>query len=61
MSKKKYQFICYIMFFSIENPDVKMLETTELAKEQAERANRSKSDFLSSMYSKQNNNTTHKY
>ena len=40
---------CYIMFFSIENPDVKMLETTELAKEQAERANRSKSDFLSSM------------
>lgn len=40
---------CYIMFFSIENPDVKLLETTELAKEQAERANRAKSDFLSSM------------
>ena len=40
---------CYIMFFSIENPDVKMLEATELAKEQAERANRAKSDFLSSM------------
>lgn len=40
---------CYIMFFSIENPDVKMLETTELAKEQAIRANRAKSDFLSSM------------
>lgn len=38
-----------IMFFTIENPDVKMLELTELARDQAERANRAKSDFLSSM------------
>ena len=38
-----------VMNFTIENPDVKMLKQVELAKEQAERANRAKSDFLSSM------------
>lgn len=38
-----------IMNFTIENPDVKMLNQVELAKEQAEKANRAKSDFLSSM------------
>ena len=38
-----------IMNFTIENPDVKMLKQTETAKEQAEKANRAKSDFLSSM------------
>jgi CheY-like chemotaxis protein/nitrogen-specific signal transduction histidine kinase len=37
------------MYFTIENPDVKMLRQMELAKDQAERANRAKSDFLSSM------------
>ena len=37
------------MNFTIENPDVKMLKQVELAKDQAERANRAKSDFLSSM------------
>ncbi len=42
-------FICTVMYFTIENPDVKMLSTVVLAKEQAERANRIKSDFLSSM------------
>lgn len=41
--------INYIMFFTIENPDVKMLTEMTLAKEQAEKANRAKSDFLSSM------------
>ena len=41
--------ICGVMYFTIENPDVKMLNTIILAKEQAERANRIKSDFLSSM------------
>ena len=41
--------IIYIMFFTIENPDVKMLEQMELAKDQAEKANRAKTDFLSSM------------
>lgn len=42
-------FICVVMYFTIENPDVKMLNTVILAKEQAERANRIKSEFLSSM------------
>ena len=42
-------FICYTMYFTIENPDLKMLREMELAKTQAEKANRAKSDFLSSM------------
>lgn len=42
-------FFDYIMFFTIENPDIKMITQLEIAKEQAEKANRSKSDFLSSM------------
>lgn len=41
--------LCYIMYFSIENPDAKMIEELNLAKEQAEKANLAKSDFLSSM------------
>ena len=42
-------YIDMIMYFTIENPDVKMLEETEEAKRTAEKANRAKSDFLSSM------------
>lgn len=42
-------FLTLIMFFTIENPDVKMLNEIENAKELAEKANRAKSDFLSSM------------
>lgn len=42
-------YITFIMYFTIENPDVKMLEKVELAKEQADQANRAKTDFLSSM------------
>ena len=42
-------FITILMYFFIENPDVKMLEKMELAKDQAEKANRAKTDFLSSM------------
>jgi len=38
-----------VMYNTIENPDVKLLEKMEIAKEQAEKANRAKSDFLSSM------------
>ena len=38
-----------IMMFTIENPDIKLLKQMEMAKDQAERANRAKSDFLSSM------------
>ena len=42
-------FICCLMYFTIENPDVKMINELELAKTTAEKANRAKSDFLSSM------------
>lgn len=44
-----YSLIVIIMYFTIENPDIKMVNQLELAKDQAERANRAKSDFLSSM------------
>ena len=42
-------FIVFLMYHTIENPDLKMLNEVTLAKTQAERANRAKSDFLSSM------------
>ena len=38
-----------LMYFTIENPDIKMIQQLDVAREQAERANRAKSDFLSSM------------
>lgn len=44
-----FSFTLLIMFHTIENPDVKMIGELNLAKEHAERANRAKSDFLSSM------------
>lgn len=39
----------FIMYFTIENPDVQMLEMVNLAKEQALQANQAKTDFLSNM------------
>ena len=42
-------FINYIMFFTIENPDVKMVKELEIAKDAAVKANKAKSEFLSSM------------
>ncbi len=44
-----FSIVTNLMYFTIENPDVKMLETMENAKELAEKANRAKSDFLSNM------------
>ena len=41
--------ILVLMYFTIENPDMKLMEQMSIAKEQAEKANRAKSDFLSSM------------
>lgn len=42
-------FINLIMYFTIENPDLKMITELNLAKDIAEKANNAKSDFLSSM------------
>ena len=42
-------FITVLMYHTIENPDLKMVNELELAKNEAEKANRAKSDFLSSM------------
>lgn len=39
----------FIMYFTIENPDVKLINELEVAKEHAEKANRAKTEFLSSM------------
>ena len=44
-----FALVALIMYFTIENPDLKMLKEVEMAKNQAERANNAKSDFLSSM------------
>lgn len=44
-----FAFVTAIMYFTIENPDVKIVRQMELAKNQAERANNAKSEFLSSM------------
>lgn len=42
-------FALLVMYHTIENPDIKMLEQLEFAKNQAEKANQAKSEFLSSM------------
>ncbi len=44
-----HALVILIMYFTIENPDVKMLREVIIAKEFAEKANHAKSDFLSSM------------
>ena len=42
-------FITSIMYHTIENPDLKMLNEVKAAKDAADKANQAKSDFLSSM------------
>ncbi len=42
-------FIDLIMYNTIENPDLKMIEELNMARDQAEKANRSKTEFLSNM------------
>ena len=42
-------FLSYIMYFTIENPDVKMLEEMTILRDRADKANNAKSEFLSNM------------
>ena len=42
-------FITVLTYFTIENPDLKLINELNLAREQAEKANNAKSEFLSSM------------
>ena len=44
-----FTLMLLVMYHTIENPDVKMLEQVTIAKNEAEKANHAKSDFLSSM------------
>ena len=44
-----HSIVTSLMYFTIENPDVKMVKELEVAKNEADKANRAKSDFLSSM------------
>lgn len=42
-------FVVVFMYHTIENPDLKLINELNLAKDQAEKANNAKSEFLSSM------------
>lgn len=42
-------YIDLIMYNTIENPDMKMIEELNIARDQAEKANKAKTEFLSSM------------
>ena len=42
-------YVLLIMYHTIENPDLKMIRELQVAREQADKANKAKTDFLSSM------------
>ena len=49
LSTEMETFLVFLMYNTIENPDIKMIQQLEVSTEQAEKANRAKTDFLSSM------------
>ena len=42
-------FVTFLMYFTIENPDLKLINELNISREQAEKANSAKTDFLSNM------------
>ena len=42
-------FITFIMYFTIENPDLQMIEQLNIERDRADKANNAKTEFLSSM------------
>ena len=44
-----FSFVLLVMYHTIENPDLKLVNQLELAKENADRANQAKTEFLSNM------------
>lgn len=44
-----FSFVLLVMYHTIENPDIHMIQELEIERERAEKANRAKSDFLSNM------------
>ena len=42
-------FVTVLMYFTIENPDIRMVQQLEVARDQADKANKAKTEFLSSM------------